>query len=133
MPLSLPRIKPFWEIFGKADLDEELGLLTLTTPAGEVVTMSADGAITAKGKTIKGVKTALKNLVLEVFRTEDCTGCKVCLSHCTANALFINPTTNQIELLAEECTHCANCHYRCPVIKFGHREIEELFSEENNS
>ncbi|MCF2144144.1 MAG: phosphoadenosine phosphosulfate reductase family protein [Candidatus Heimdallarchaeota archaeon] len=133
MPLSLSRIKPFWEIFGKADLDEELGLLTLTTPAGEVVTMSADGAITAKGKTIKGVKTALKNLVLEVFRTEDCTGCKVCLSHCTAHALFINPTTNQIELLAEECTHCANCHYRCPVIKFGHREIEELFSEENNS
>jgi len=134
IPLSLSRIKPFWEIFGKVDLDEELGLLTIISSESDVtVTLSADGAITAKGKTVKDTKTMLKHLVLEVFRTEDCTGCKVCLSHCTADALTINSVTKQIELDASKCTQCADCHFRCPVIKFGHREIEELFSKENNS
>jgi ferredoxin len=95
---------------------------------GTTISISADGAITAKGKNPNSVNKLLKNLVLEVFRSEECTGCETCLVHCSSEAISIQPTTNQTEIEVSLCTQCRECHNRCPVIKFGHREIDELFS-----
>jgi len=131
-PLDLSRLGQFWHIFTETDYDEELGILKGVTP-DVTISISADGAVVAKGITIKKVNKLLKNLVLEVFRSEECNGCQVCLTHCSEDALSINPETNQIELAIEHCNKCEKCHQRCPVVKFGHREIEELFSRENNS
>ncbi|MFW9922619.1 MAG: 4Fe-4S dicluster domain-containing protein, partial [Candidatus Thorarchaeota archaeon] len=61
-----------------------------------------------------------------VFRSEECTGCKVCISHCPNKAIILNDAINQVEINEDLCDQCEDCHYRCPVIKFGHNEIEDL-------
>lgn len=132
-PLNLQRLLQFWQIFAETDYDEELGILRGIDEKGTTISISADGAITAKGKNPGSVNKLLKKLVLEVFRSEECTGCETCLVHCSSEAISIQPTTNQTEIEVSLCTQCRECHNRCPVIKFGHREIDELFSEENNS
>ena len=131
--LNLTRLLQFWQIFTETDYDEELGILRGIDKKGTTISISADGAITAKGKNPFTVKKLLKKLVLEVFRSEECTGCQTCLVHCASEAININPTLNQTEINVSLCTQCMECHNRCPVIKFGHREIDELFSKENNS
>lgn len=130
--LDLTRIQSFWEIHSNTDFDEDLGILTGTTNNGVVVSLTADGAINAKGLNVSIVKKHMKKLVLEIFRAIDCNGCQVCMNHCEFNALELNDL-NQIEIITQNCSKCGNCHSRCPVIKFGHREIGELFSNENNS
>ncbi len=125
LALDLQRLEQFWSIFGEVDYDEDLGILTVITESNNVVALSADGILTAKGKSVKKV---LKKLVLEVFRSEECTGCETCLSHCINNAIAIQQEIKQVEIDITKCNQCEECHNRCPVIKFGHREIEELFS-----
>ncbi|NHJ84251.1 MAG: 4Fe-4S dicluster domain-containing protein [Asgard group archaeon] len=127
-PINLPRIIEFWNIFSDIDYEDDLGILTATIDNTITIALSADGAVTAKGPVLEKVKEALKMLVLEVFRAEDCTGCEVCFSHCDANALSLDELSNQITIDIEKCSKCGDCHFRCPVVKFGHREIEELFS-----
>ncbi len=127
-PLNLLRLMQFWQIFTEIDYDEDLGILRGIDEKGTTVSISADGTVTAKGKNPKSVNKILKKLVLEVFRSEECTGCETCLIHCTTEAININPAIKQTEINVSLCTQCMECHNRCPVIKFGHREINELFS-----
>jgi len=127
-PLNLLKLMQFWQIFTEIDYDEELGILRGIDEKGTSISISADGAITAKGKNPKIVNKLLKKLVLEVFRSEECTGCETCLIHCPSGAININPVIKQTEINVSLCTQCMDCHNRCPVIKFGHREITELFS-----
>ena len=42
----------------------------------------------------------------------------------------MNEDYNQIEIIEDLCNQCGDCHNRCPVIKFGHTEIESIFLEE---
>jgi ferredoxin len=83
----------------------------------------------AKGDDLKSVFNLMKNLVLEIYRSEECTGCKVCLVHCEAKAIAIDPEINQVVIDKKLCKKSMQCHYRCPVIKFGHKEIDALFDE----
>jgi len=129
-PLNLTRLQQFWEIFSETNYDENLGILQGETKDGTSVTISADGAVTASGKEAKQIEYLFKKLILEVFRSEECTGCRVCLSHCPTKAIVLNEEMNQVEIIEEKCTHCGDCHNRCPVIKFGHTEIATIFHEE---
>ncbi|NHJ49768.1 MAG: hypothetical protein FK733_18395 [Asgard group archaeon] len=129
--LDLERLESFWNIHGETDFDEELGILTATTSNGVIISLTVDGTINAKGSTLIKTKKQMKKFVLEIFRAIDCDACGVCLNQCSSDALLINDD-NKIEVLMENCSRCEKCYHMCPVVKFGHREIEELFSEENN-
>jgi phosphoadenosine phosphosulfate reductase len=129
--LNLVRIAKFWLIHGQIDLDEELGILTASSN-NTVISLTVDGAINAKGASVPIVKEQMKKFVLEIFRAIDCDACEVCLNHCPSNALVINNEINQIEINEELCSSCEQCFTKCPVINYGHREIRELFSKENN-
>ncbi|HUT80936.1 MAG TPA: phosphoadenosine phosphosulfate reductase family protein [Candidatus Bathyarchaeia archaeon] len=131
-PINLKRLSQFWAIFSEIDFDEELGILS-AKGSNATATLSADGAVVAKGKTLAKTKNLFKNLVYEVFRSEECNGCTVCLTHCSNDAIYINEEINQVEIRIDNCIQCKKCHQRCPIMKFGHNEIEELFSKENNS
>jgi phosphoadenosine phosphosulfate reductase len=128
--LNITRLESFWNIHGETELDEELGILTATTPDGVTVSLTVDGAINAKGTTVSITKKQMKKFVLEIFRAINCEACQVCLNQCSTDALSI--MNNKIVVNEENCTKCENCFNMCPVVKFGHREIGELFSEENN-
>ena len=130
-PINLPRLDQFWEIFGICDYDSNLGLLRCVD-GDYSITLSADGTITASGREKDRLVNFIKNLVLEVFRSVECTGCRVCIPHCKEKALSINEERNQIEIEIENCNSCKECHYRCPVIKFKHQEINLLNTENEN-
>ncbi len=128
--LNLTRLQQFWQIFSETDYDENLGILRGVTSDDISVTISADGALTASGKDARKIESLLKKLILEVFRSEECTGCRVCISHCPTKAIVMNEDYNQVEINEELCNQCGDCHHRCPVIKFGHTEIESIFIED---
>ena len=130
VPINLPRLEQFWEIFCSTNYDDNLGILQGETTEGISVTISSDGAVSASGKELLKLEKMLKKLVLEVFRSEECTGCRICLSHCPTNAIFINEDLNQVEIQQNKCSQCGECHNRCPVIKFGHGEIKVVTKEE---
>lgn len=128
--LNLPRLQQFWGIFSETDYDENLGILRGVASDDISVTISADGALAASGGDARKIENLLKKLILEVFRSEECTGCRVCISHCPTKAIVMNEEYNQVEIIEEYCNQCGDCHNRCPVIKFGHTEIESIFQEE---
>ena len=127
-PINLVRLQQFWEIFTETNFDENLSILQGETNDGYSATISADGAFTASGKDPKILEHLLKKLILEVFRSEECNGCKVCLTHCPTKAIYLNEE-NQVDIEQEICTQCAECHNHCPVIKFGHKETEVISKE----
>ena len=125
----MSRLEQFWQIFTETDYDSELGLLNAKWKDDVSVAISANGSIIAKGKEIKPVFKILKVLVLEVYRSEECTGCKVCIPHCQTKAITIDTEINQVVIDVEKCENTKQCHYHCPVIKYGHKEVDEIFDE----
>ena len=55
----------FWQIFTDVDYDEELGILRGIDAKGTTISISADGAITAKGKNPNTVNKLLKKSLLK--------------------------------------------------------------------
>jgi phosphoadenosine phosphosulfate reductase len=127
--LNLPRLEQFWRIFADTDYDSDLGILTAKTNDNVSVVISANGSIIAKGDEIAPVFKIMNKLVLEVYRSEECTGCKVCLVHCKTKAITIDPEINQVVIDQNLCEKSKQCHFHCPVIKYGHKEIDDLFDE----
>ncbi|MHA1126043.1 MAG: phosphoadenosine phosphosulfate reductase domain-containing protein [Candidatus Heimdallarchaeota archaeon] len=126
--LNLPRLEQFWRIFAETEYDSDLGILI--AKLGDVsIVISANGSVIAKGDELKPVVKLMKKLVLEVYRSEECTGCKVCLIHCKTKAITIDDEINQVVIDQKLCEKSMQCHYHCPVIKYGHKEINDLFDE----
>ena len=126
--LNLPRLEQFWRIFAETDYDSDLGILTAKLDDVNIV-ISANGSMIGKGNEIGPVFKLMKKLVLEIYRSEECTECKVCLVHCKSKAITIDPEINQVVIDQNLCEKSKQCHYHCPVIKYGHKEIDDLFDE----
>jgi indolepyruvate ferredoxin oxidoreductase alpha subunit len=51
---------------------------------------------------------------LEVFVTEDCTGCRHCLDEFECPALSLNEATDQVVIDGQRCIGCGVCVHVCP-------------------
>ena len=64
------------------------------------------------------VRRDLKGAALQVlYRSENCTGCGICMARCPAGALHLGDD-GRVWVCAEMCTHCSRCLGPCPAFTF---------------
>jgi phosphoadenosine phosphosulfate reductase len=93
-------------------LDEKNNILMADT-----VTFYGSGRIVSVASVERDARTRLAEAFQLVARSEQCTGCGLCVERCSPGALFMKD--GKVEIDGGECIFCKDCFGPCPAARLG--------------
>jgi phosphoadenosine phosphosulfate reductase len=112
-PIDLKRLRPFTHaIAWGMESDEEKDILIADT-----VTFHGTGRIVSVASVERDARARLDEAFQLVARSEQCTGCGLCVERCTPGALYMKD--GKVEIDGDECIFCKDCFGLCPATRLG--------------
>jgi phosphoadenosine phosphosulfate reductase len=110
--LDIDRAAELLTVLGETSVDRGEGVVHV----GDVVTVTADGTVTAAGGGRNAALDLLERARQLLVRAELCVGCGVCVPRCPSDAL--STLDGRVHLDMGSCVHCGSCFGPCAVVDF---------------
>lgn len=113
-PLNLPFIEETG-LMGIIGITSSIDGVILAQRGEDNVHVYASGTVVARSGNEDVARQLIGLAEKTIRRALSCTGCGVCVGQCETRAISVNGSAR----INEKCTHCGNCTWACPLVKFG--------------